>query len=371
MSETPTESVRQLPPFYPAPRTRTFVLVAIVLGFSVFLTGWADSEEEFATGRLAARTTDVLAETNGRVETWLVKPGADVGPDVGLLVIRDEGRAGEIAAVTAEIARLESEQIRRRAQAEVDLSWRLRSLNGEILKTQLKTAELLQQEYDRNIEFHAWHDALRKAAPGTRTASPDDVFRPVSHSVNLLGDPRLDAMRNHETARNAVEVARVQLLLCEDRLRELRELRRELPDRIRIAAGVEATTRQIAAAKERLRELETTPAQQELQADAYGRVRLLSKPGSHVMAGDVLARIVDDERRFLSVSVPAEKLARFQSGSAVQLRFPGDEQRRGRVAALRTAKKDGAPPTIIVQPTGRLWPRIPVGSAVQVLMPRD
>lgn len=365
MPDSPTHPT--VPP--PAPRTRTCVLAAIVFGVSVLLTGLASPDEELLTAELAAPTVLLHAESDGQVVAWLVKPGSEARPGAKLLQLRDDARGRAMAAASADIARLESELQRRQAKAAVDLSWRVRSLDGEIMTTQLKTAELLQREYDRKVEYQVWRETLRSTPSGTKTVAPDDVFHPVSHTVEPAQDRRLTAMRNHETARNAMEVAHVQLLLCEERLRSLRQLRDELPERIRRAAGVAVTERELSAARERLRQLEQAPAQRELAANAYGRiVTEFSQPGSRVKAGDVLARIVDDERRYLSVPVPADKLPRFEPGMTVRIRFPGDQVRQGTVAAIGSGAQPG---TIRVKPAGKLWPKLPLGSAVQIIVPRD
>ena len=228
----------------PAPRIRTYLLIAAAFGTSILLTGWiGGSEEELVSGRLAARTSVVRVPVSGEIVEWLTDGKKPMHAGVKLATVIDGELRQRIDVQRAEVATLQLEWKRSQAQAEVDLAWRLSSLEGEILSNRLKEAELIKREFDHRIELQAWKSALRKLRPGIQTSSPDNVFRPVSFlNTNGLGiSSRLKVMKKHENTRNAVEVVRVKLRLCEDRLRMLKRLKKELPEKVRLAAGVNIT----------------------------------------------------------------------------------------------------------------------------------
>ena len=363
MAELRTESTASdqaaSPPF-PASRLRTFLLLAVTLATSIFLTGWIGAEQdELLSGRLSARTSIIRTPDAGRIDKWLVGAQATVEQGTKLAILVDGSLQQRIADKRREIASLESQLKRRRAQADVDLTWRRRSLESEILAHRLKSAELMQLEYDQRIALQAWKSVLRDTPRLVATSGPDDIFRPtgLTKADDIAITSRQKAMKGHESARNAAEVAAVKLQLREERLRELQRLIKGLPAKVREAAGIEAIDRQLAAAKRELQQLEALPPQRTIVADAYGKL---------------LARIVDDERRFLTVAVPANRLARFQVGKPVQLRFPGNERRRGTIVELAAAGEGAENDTnVVIEPAGKLWPNLPVGSAVQVVVPTE
>jgi len=379
MAELRTESTASdqaaSPPF-PASRLRTFLLLAVTLATSIFLTGWIGAEQdELLSGRLSARTSIIRTPDAGRIDKWLVGAKATVEQGTKLAILVDDSLHQRIADKRCEIASLESQLKRRRAQADVDLTWRRRSLESEILANRLKSAELMQLEYDQRIALQAWKSVLRDTPRRVATSGPDDIFRPtgLSKADDLSITSRQKAMKGHESARNAAEVAAVKLQLREERLRELQRLIKGLPAKVREAAGIEAIDRQLAAAKRELQQLEALPPQRTIVADAYGKLLArIGKSGDVLQAGDELARIVDDERRFLTVAVPANRLARFQVGKPVQLRFPGNERRRGTIVELAAAGDGTANDTnVVIEPAGKLWPSLPFGAAVQVVVPEE
>jgi multidrug resistance efflux pump len=379
MAEPRTESTATDPadcPPFPAPRLRTFLLLAVTLGTSIFLTGWIGAKnDELLSGRLSARTSVIRTPAAGRIDKWLVGSQKTVEQGTQLAILVDGSLRQRIVDKRREIASLESELKRRRAQADVDLAWRRRSLESEILANRLKAAELIRMEYDQRISQQAWKSVLRRMPRQIQTSSPDEVFRPAGFTI--APDPsitsRQKAMKGHESARNAAEVAAVKLQLREERLRELQRLVKELPANVRDAAGIEAIDLQLAAAKQELKQLEARPLQRTIVADAYGKLLArIGKSGDVLKAGDELARIVDDERRFLTVAVPANRLARFEVGKPVQLRFPGNQRRQGTIVEMAAPGDGTANDTnVVIEPAGKLWPSLPFGSAVQVVVPKE
>lgn len=369
----PPVSAAAVPP--PAPRVRTCVLLVMTLAASIFLTGWIGAEdEELLPGRLSARTSVIRTPAAGRIDKWLVGSQATVEQGTQLAILVDGGLQQRIAEMRRRIASLESEWKRRKAQADVDLAWKLRSLESEVLANRLEAAELIRREYDQRIEQHAWKSVLHRTPRQVAATSPDDVFRPAGFTISPSPSitSRQRAIKGHENARNAVEVIAVKLHLREERLRDLQRLIEELPAKVRQAAGIEAASRQLAEAKEALTELEARPLQRTIHADAYGTLLARhGKPGDVLKAGDVLARIVDDERCFVTVPVPANRLSRFEAGKPLQLRFPGNKRRQGTIVEIGPADDTADTINVVIEPAGKLWPAVPVGAAVQVVVPKE
>ena len=108
-----------------------------------------------------------------------------------------------------------------------------------------------------------------------------------------------------------------------EQVERFRGVLRELPMKIRKAAGVDAAEAELAVAKTELQQPESRSAEHTLASSAYGKIqRFGTQPGETVSRGKEVTRIVDDEQRFLSVAVPGEKLAKFERGNTMLLRFP-------------------------------------------------
>lgn len=373
-----SESSASLPPSemspLPASRRRTLFLVIFTLIVSTTLTGWVHQEEEqLVPGYVTAPTVIVRAPQDGLLREWLVPDGAIVGPRQELLRFTDAGLNRQLAEVRDEIQRLETELRRREAKADVELAWRLRTIEAEILANRLKAAELIQREYDQRIELHAWQQRLRGKEEPLQAASPDTVFRTAARQDEFFRRQWSKVIQQHESARNAVEVSQVQIQLCENRLKELQQLKKELPEKVRRAAGVDETAGRLAAARKHLKQLQDRQEIVTLFPPAYGKVRIEVR-NTHrlVKAHTPLARIVDEERRYLSVAVPPEYLGRFKVGQTVTIRFDGHRPRRGLIRDIRipdVPQTDTV--TMIIQPSGRIWPIVPLGSAAYVVVPRD
>lgn len=376
---TPASSLQndRMPNNWPAPQARTALLIATAFLASCFLTGWVGStEDDVITGQLSAHIASLRAERDGRIEKWLVDTNQHVTCDAKLLLVADADVESLRDAKRHEVATLKSQLKRKQAQADIDLAWRLRTVDSEVLANRLKAAELLQREFDHRLELQVHKVALQNRGRRFRSASPDEIFRSASLQTQTATltrtlapiESQLTDMQKHEATRNAAEVANVQLRLCENRLRDLEQMKKDLPEKIREAAGITATEQQLESAKKELEALEQRATKRTLLSPAYGRVQpVVKKPGDQIHAGDVFAKIVDDERRFITLPVPAAKLARFDIGRDVILRFPGVKPCTGKVAALQN--DDDGQVTAVIEPTGRLWPNLPLGTAVDVLVP--
>lgn len=357
----------------PAPRGRTLFLAAVVFGVSLMLTGWiGGKQEDVLTGRLAASSQMITAANDGRIAEVLVSEGQTVRPREAIIRIENEALKLEIAAAEKAVAFSEDQWRQAVAKADVDLSWRKRHIAGEMLQTRLRMTELLQQQYDQQIQLQAWKDRLERLGSGRTPTAPEDVFRAASFSRKLPGVGDLEAMIQHEATRNAAEVSRVQLKLCEKRLEELKLLQADLPARIHKAFGVDTAASRLEAAKSKLAALQAREAVHDVVCGNYGTLgNYRHRIGDVVKAGDEIVEVRDMSQRYLIVDVPANKLAQVLQSEHVKLRFPGGEKFEGKVGARidqPSGSTDGDTTAVRIEPAGKLWPDVPLGSAVEVVL---
>lgn len=355
----------------PAPRARTMVLLAVAVGSSSLLTGWVGAEdEETVEGQLRAPSVTVRIPDGSRVANWLVKEGAQVAEQTDLATLVDPQAKQKLDRQQRVVAALTTDLRRREAKAAVELAWRIRSIESEILVNQLKAADLIQKHYDQKIELHAWRATLQSQSRQVAdTNSPDDVFQTVSYKPGTVFQKPLVSLQQFEAARNSTEVTKVQLQLCEDRLKELEKLKVSLPADIRRAAGVDETKSKLALAKKELESLRQRQGNRIVRSPAWGKLRFASGRDDSTRAQSV--RIVDDEHRYLIVTVPSRLLGRFQPGKTVEVRFNNHVRHSGVVERINEPAADADSVTLLVQPRGRLWPGVPLGTAARVVVPED
>jgi multidrug efflux pump subunit AcrA (membrane-fusion protein) len=363
----------------PAPPGRTLVLGLIAFVSSVGLAAWLEvSGSESFTGFLQAEMMIVTADGGSRIQRILVEEGAVVQTGQPLVILADDHLETTLTAARRQLAAFESELAQAQAKAEVELTWRLQSVESEIFETRLKSASYLKEQFSRQIEDLAWHEFLGKEQVVMSSALDDDLLQRLSDRDRLPEETRLRLMLEREAARNAAEVYAAQVKLCEARLAELEKLRAEMPAKIRRAMGVERVEAQVARATEEVTRLEARHGELTVTAPAYGTVGVFRKrAGDTVTGGEPLVQLLDEDRRFLIVQLPSRNVSRISAGSVVRVRFPNGEKRKGKVLRIppQTTLEDNGPQVaensdrqipIRIEPIDKLWPQLPIGSAVEI-----
>ncbi|MEZ6131393.1 MAG: HlyD family efflux transporter periplasmic adaptor subunit [Planctomycetaceae bacterium] len=196
------------------------------------------------------------------------------------------------------------------------------------------------------------------------TTKPVVVTKPVVATIaplRLASEPSSDAMLT-------AEAINVRL-----RLERLEDLKETLPDQVRRAAGVDSLRALFDEAVKYLSEIRTISREVAVVCPGYGRVgQVRFQPGDHMEAGDVLLKILHTDRRYVMLNVPTRRMHEIQPGNSVDLIFPGNQRFCGQVTnlpMLAEASANGQSlATVRVEPTGRLWPEIPIGSQIDVLL---
>lgn len=161
---------------------------------------------------------------------------------------------------------------------------------------------------------------------------------------------------------------------CRDvavRLQQLEELKSLLPEQVRVAAGVENIRMEYDDAVAALCEMRSLSRDVSVLCPGHGRVgQIRSRPGDQMSAGEVLLRILHTDRRYVMVHVPTHRMNEIEPGTLMNLTFPGNAHYRGRVSSLPMLAESPRPDgetvaTVRVEPVGKLWPEIPIGSRIE------
>ena len=345
-------------------------------------------------GTLSVPRATLSAPHAGRVRRLLVEPGAAVSPGMAVCVLEDTDHSAEQQRLQSLVLDRQAELERRTAAAELAWKWKRRTLQAEQHTARLQLAKLLQTKFDHELALRAWQGWLDgEREPGRLTAEPRArgirLQAGVADSSATVAPPeagpagqgelqRFNAMLNLEQSRNALDVVRTQVELCEQHLAHLEELDESLQERELKAAGVAETQRQLELLREQLAEHESRSAETVLTAATWGTLGVFPvKPGDRLDSGDSLATILDTRQPTVTVSVPSRHVTWLEPGQTVQLEFAVGEEITGRVASL-PLQTDGSTPAsgermlkLTIEPTGRLWPTVPAGSPVTVTFLRQ
>ena len=365
----------------PAPAGRTLLLLVLAFVAGIVVTERINQRGgNRMTAFLRAESTAVKAKQNGFIKTIKAPTGTQLHASSAVAEMANESLELRIIVAQQEVARRKSELEQTRAMAEVDLSWRLKELETETLNTQLKSATLLQGKHTLEMENAAWRDFVDKFDGLTSRDETGDLLPSLMYPSSMTADEsRIRAILRQEAARNAIEVSDAQIELCDSRLSELKELKSNLPERVRQAIGIEVAQARLDQAAELLKRLERQAEQLTMNTPAYGTVGRFHKDvGDAVAAGETIVEIFDEDRLYLEAHIPSRDVPQYEHGMTVGLRFPGDQERTGRIVGIpaeshavqnSTDAINSADSiiTLRIEPSGALWPKAPIGSAIEVI----
>jgi multidrug resistance efflux pump len=354
----------------------------LVFGGAAWLMGLAlstwlgEAVADSVPGTLQAKTISVAVARPAQVAELFVKPGQAVEPEAPLFRLADDRLATRLASKRREIIELTAELKRVEAAAEVDLEWRCRELQNEAFETQLKAAEFLQARVHHQVEQIAWREQLTGQDWWVGDVASDEWVQPIAFDADAPNPARLQALLKSDEAATSLESNAAQLALCERKLIELVELEARLANNVRISAGVDVAKAKLQRAEDELKALEEQEQALTIRSPGYGTVGgLTAQIGDVLAAGQCVVDLLDDDQRFLLANVPSASIARFQPGEQVGVRFPSRQRLQGAIVAIppqaqaAEAGQDAMVP-VRIAPSGKLWPKLPIGSRVRVEMPR-
>lgn len=326
---------------------------------------------------LEARTTVVTANRAARIQDVAVKTGQTVVPGDALFQLIDGQLADRLEAKRRELAQSEIELGRSKAVAEVEMTWRRRDVQAEIFETQLKIATLSQDKLNKQVEQIAWKDHLTNVESSIESSNNDEnsPFRSISMTLRSPDERRLQAMLREDAAAAAVEAIATQVALCEQRLKKLESLEKEIESKIKASSGVDLAEARLASIKQELMTLEGEVKELAVISPAYGTIgEVKLQSGDRVSGGGMLVEILDNERRHVVAQIPSSAAAKLKTGSTVTLVFPPEQRRIGIIASIppqatSTTADSESCLSVKIEPAGKLWPKFAVGSSVKVLLP--
>ena len=134
----------------------------------------------------------------------------------------------------------------------------------------------------------------------------------------------------------------------------------------------------MARVREELSSLEQQRDSLTIVSPSHGVVGAIHhEAGDLVEPGNTIVELFDDDRRHLTASIPSSAVARLLPGTKLTLIFPAGYKRIGLVAAIppqamfeNTAQlSEDSQVAVRIEPAGKLWPKIPIGSRIKVQVP--
>ena len=244
----PTADPRDLRTELPASPGRIVLIVGLALCAGV-ATAWGLTRNRGPVfeGRIEARTTFVNADRAGVVTELLAAEGTRVSLGDPLITLADGELQLLIARARQDVATLTSERDRAAADAAVELAWRMKEIDADVVEVQLKSADYLKQKFDYELERSMFSDML-SSHETVMFDNGHEAFQSMVLRSRVSNEQRMQAMLRHETACNAVDVSAVQVEICQQRLGELARLKEQLPERVREKAGVHVAEQRLATA---------------------------------------------------------------------------------------------------------------------------
>lgn len=357
-------------------RILVFGGAALCLGLAV-AEGLGQRPPQTVAGVLEVRRTAIVAGHDCRLAELFVAVGERVQPGTPLVRFVDLRLEARILAKQRELSEATAERQRADAAADVDLAWRRRELDREIYQSELEATKLQQERLSRQVEQIAWQEHLQEVDRWLGRDSTSASLGPVLLSQPRPDAARLQALLKEDAAASATESLNRQIARIEARVQELSKLAGTLEDQVRISAGVDvARTREARIAAE-LESLQQEQSDLTITSPACGLVGVWNRqPGDRVAAGELVVELLDDAQMSLTVAVPSALVNCFVTGDVVNLKFPGNQLRRGKVGEIppqvSIIGSESSDSTLRLQvfPIGQLWPQLPIGSRVDVGLPR-
>lgn len=245
---------------------------ALLLGLCALAVGWGIAHwlngrnDLMQRGVIAVSTATVAAPLDGRLIELIAAEHDTVHGGGSPALIEDSGLVSRIEIQTQRVAELQDELTAAEARADIDLAWRQNDLRSDIYSAQIQAADLLKQKLMHDVERLAWNDFQQGGDTAVQWTSIEEIVLTLQSPQFRSDEQQLRAALKEEAARNAAEVLDTQVELCDQRLTELRQLLAQMPDKVRLAAGLESAHNKLHTAERELGRLERQPPRVTLSA---------------------------------------------------------------------------------------------------------
>ena len=187
-------------------------------------------------------------------------------------------------------------------------------------------------------------------------------------------------MRVAEVPQNGVMSDSAEMTITDTLLDSLRSeqarlesVRLSLPNTVSEAVGVTSLNVHLSEAAQQLHAMKTVSREINVESPVYGTVgQVRYRQGDDMQPGEVMVRILHTDRRYIMVYLPSRRVHEMQPGHEVELMFPGSQEYRGQIVEIpmlaeATSGSGDSLAAVRIEPAGRLWPAVPVGSQVDVI----
>lgn len=384
-------------------RTITLLTCSLLFGFfCVYLLG--SRQSQMLRGVLSADITTLKSPAVCQLVATHVKPGDEVFSGSTLLTLEKASHLTTIEVQQRRVQQMQQELRQAEAKSDLEISWRVGEIERELFDTQSQITALqhVQQlpEAPRTasvsedagslmlspVSSSKIHDRTIPQAGGMMFFSgPTGKFSRIPLEIGMppLPLPTQSApnMIAHAFPASVSEpvataIVNLQTQSLEARIERLESQRAALPEQVRQAAGIEHMRQRYTEASRLLEEMQSVSRELSIISPSYGIIgQLRFREGDQLTEGEILLKILHTDRRYVTVYVPTNRVNDLQPGSSVELIFPGRKSYRGQVTDLPmladTVYPGGETLTSVrVEPTGRLWPQIPIGSQIDVVISR-
>ncbi len=352
-------------------------LLALVAGIGVDRLIHRRSIPEFPA-YLQSRVCTVTADCDATVVGIDVAEGDHVSAGTPLISLKDRSLERRITEQRQTLALLESELQQAMARAELELLVRLREIDEEVMQADLQASNFLREQFACELEHSMLADVISDGSMAAIWNDSDPVFRSTVLGDRVPESEQVQTVLRMELMANSAEVLAAQVEMCDHRRDSLEHLKADLPSMVQRSVGVQTIETRISEVRSQLEDLETESVRLSAQATAFGIVGLFRVgEGAVVTPGTPLVDILDDERRFLVAHVSSRYISEFTKGDVVDLVFPGGQRLQGvveriapqaQIETLDPRTSDDSIVLVDIAPSGRVWPTVPIGSQVKVLV---
>ncbi len=379
-------------------RTFTLLVCALLIGFfAVYLLG--QHRNQALTGVLSTDMTSIKVPAASRLTAVHIRAGDEVFSGQPLLTLEKLEHLGLIEVQEHMVRDLERELKRAEAQAVMELEWRTRDLDRELADVRFQVA----QRETAPTPGRGPSTASARRPSGTPVSpisagNPLATARPRPGGILFFGAsgqtscatvrsvPPLQSVpmpvpvRVAEVPQNDVMSDSAEMTLTDtmpDLLRSeqarLESVRLSLPDTVSEAVGVTSLKAHLSEAAQQLDAMKTASREINVESPVYGTVgQVRYRQGDDMQPGEVMVRILHTDRRYIMVYLPSRRVHEMQPGHEVELMFPGGQEYRGQIVEIpllaeATGESGDSLAAVRIEPAGRLWPAVPVGSKVDVI----
>ena len=356
------------------------IAVVVIAGFAgVYVTSILhDDDETKFVGYLAAETSIVVTDRQAEIVQMHVSQGEEIKPNKLIATLTDLEQSQRVIQLKEAFIKNQLLLEQATAQVDVEVTWRTRTIETDLHRTQIESAGFLKKQLDLKMEVLAINSLVPQNRSNTNIKQ--SAFMTLSQGSPRTKNERMTLMLQKEANRNATEVIEAQLSICEQRVERLNNLIDALPEKIERSHNLPFLKNEQTRLMKSLQQADTLKTNIQIHAKSYGTVGIVyHNVGDKIKTGEPLAMLLDQQQRSLIVHVPSTKIHKFATGKKEQqkltLTFAGGITRTGVVHSIppQAVKEQQGNNTATVQivkvrvtPFGKPWPQLPIGSQVDV-----